>query len=996
MKTQISNNSFQTGKDYSGVYLQQGRMITDADWNELTDIEKARLSSALADLVDGGAPRGSDGLRIIADPEGSTNVCIQPGRLYAEGVSAELRAAENVSIDKQPDYPLQAVYSGQNLHLYADIWERTVTALEDASLMDPGLHGADTATRTQTMLQVKWSPSSGGNALDPRDTKLNPALGNGELKLRLALITGSADSCDPCASQANVDERIGNYLFRVEVHQYDASTKILTLKWSRDNGAEACRVDEMPTGFNQGPWVWEFYSDETERLVGNHFAPNAKNLRGLLRETFTVPTGGSEPKTYVRQWDGYLTIDLNTLSSPSHILNGMDRGVPLAQGAAASASHGRVSVSDGIISINLERMELHLQTKERGFVPGDYWLTTVRESVQVSGQYVLPAMDDLSVPTTGATPSGIRHHYLYLGEIGINKRLVDQGDSFRRQMAFPPLTDIRAADVGFSNTCSGLYGSAENLQQALDTLCSIDAGDIAYPLPGCKGRQETVRQQLAQALDPDEDGKLDVQHALDTLLCHLNADSLPVNKLDAGLCTDLRIDEVITVQDALNVLCTKSSGGCSVVVRSSSHLVLLLDEFSKQDEAQDLWLCLPAGTYELPASIFISGKRSLRISGQSQEAVQLSFGGSRLALEADEVVLENFSLTFTRGDGQLAISAGTSTTHGCSLGRMSTTDTGPAIVSVSGQGSAECRLLWENNILSSMARKTTSSGATWIDTLGPGNIAIKEGLGALSGVELLENKEAYDRAVKAVAQEIIKLPYAERTNWKTNLEAVAAPQRLALSRVKKSGAASLITILAHDVPLKHEVVTAVEELVAVWIRYMPAYAMRLESAKVGGQLSKNNVSGWLLLANGISGYQHPDVAVVGSTVDGDVIESGGEDLYIQGNWLEGVKANLPSESLNGQNRLTQQVSGYGRLFFKGNTLEQGLNSIAAAHFIGEGNTWNRENEEEPLGSVIGHRGVFSGNLLTFDSDLLWLTSTIRKDRVVSTGNLGVSLASSIS
>nr|WP_320010953.1 DUF6519 domain-containing protein [uncultured Desulfobulbus sp.] len=993
MKTQISNNSFQADKNYSGVYLQQGRMITDADWNELTDIEKTRLHSALADLVAGGAPRGSYGLRIIADPEGSTNVYIQPGRLYAEGVPAELRADAKLSIDKQPDYPLQADFSGQSLHLYADIWERSMTALEDESLMDPGLHGADTATRTQTMLQVKWSPSSGSNALDPRDAKLNPAQGSGELKLRLALITGSADSCDPCASQANVDERIGNYLFRVEVHHYDASTNILTLKWSRDNGSEACRLDGMPPGFNQGPWVWEFYSDETEQLLGNHFAPNAKNMRGLLRETFTVPTGASEPKTYVRQWDGYLTIDLKTLSNPTHILNGMDRGVPLAQGAAASASHGRVSVSDGILSINLERMELHLQTKERQFVPGDYWLATVRESVQVSGQYVLPAMDGLTEPATGATPCGIRHHYLYLGEIGINKRLIDQGDAFMRRMSFPPLTNIQAEDIGFSNTCSGLYGSAENLQQALDTLCSIDASDIAYPMPVCTGGEVTVRQRLTAALDPDDDGKLNVGHALDTLLCRLKADSLPVNKLDSDLCTDLKIDEVVTVQDALKVLCSKSSDGCAVVVRSSSHFVLLLEEFSKQDDAQDLWLCLPAGTYELPVSLTISGKRSLRISGQAQEAVHVSFGGSHLTLVADEVVLENLTLNFTSGNGQLVLSTGLSTTRGCSFGRTSTTENGPAMVTLGGQGSSTCRLHWEHNTFAATARKSTDSGATWLDTLGAGNIAIKKGLGLLSNAALLENTVAYDKAVHAVAKEIIKLPQAERTVWKNNLVTVSAPQRLALAGVKRVGAASLIATLGNEKPSTLEVVTAVKELVAVWIQYQPAYALRLESAKVGGLLNKNEFSGWLLLANGVSGYHPPRVAVVGSTVDGDVVESSGEDLYIEDNSLAGIKANLPSGSLNGQNRLTQQVSGYGRIFFKGNTLEQGLNSLVAAHFLGEGNTWNRENEAEPLGSVIGHRGVFNGNLVEFDADALWVTSTIRKDRVISSGNLGVNLAS---
>ena len=42
MKTQISRDSFNSDKRYSGVYLQQGRMITDADWNEETEISRRR------------------------------------------------------------------------------------------------------------------------------------------------------------------------------------------------------------------------------------------------------------------------------------------------------------------------------------------------------------------------------------------------------------------------------------------------------------------------------------------------------------------------------------------------------------------------------------------------------------------------------------------------------------------------------------------------------------------------------------------------------------------------------------------------------------------------------------------------------------------------------------------------------------------------------------------------------------------------------------------
>ncbi|MCB1126224.1 MAG: hypothetical protein KDM81_06995, partial [Verrucomicrobiae bacterium] len=412
MKTQISRDSFQPDAPYSGVYLQQGRMILDADWNELSDLQKARLVAALRDAITGGAPR-VDGLRLVAVPDNSTNIRIQPGRLYVDGVPARLDADAPLPIDQQPDYPIQSTFTAQSIRLYADVWERTVTALERSELMDAALHGADTATRTRTMLQIKWC----ANTINPLDPATNPPLGDAPLTLKLRQISSSGDKCDPCASQVDVDKRLGNYLFRVEVHDLDGNS--LTLKWSRDNGAEACRTDALPPGFNQGPYVWEFFDDDTERLLGNHFASSPLKLRGLIKEECVTPSDAQEPQQYVRQWDGYLRINLATGE-----VSGRDGGVALTSGTVDSDAQGRVNLTAGVLLVNLELTEIRLDTTGRRFVPGDYWQAGVREARHTSGDTVLDA----------EPPRGVRHHYLFLGEIGINKKLVAQDDAFRRRM----------------------------------------------------------------------------------------------------------------------------------------------------------------------------------------------------------------------------------------------------------------------------------------------------------------------------------------------------------------------------------------------------------------------------------------------------------------------------------------------------------------------------------------------------------------------------------
>ena len=56
MKTQISRASFNAANNYSGVYQQMGRMVTDADWNELTEVIKFQMMDTLQDVIGSGTP----------------------------------------------------------------------------------------------------------------------------------------------------------------------------------------------------------------------------------------------------------------------------------------------------------------------------------------------------------------------------------------------------------------------------------------------------------------------------------------------------------------------------------------------------------------------------------------------------------------------------------------------------------------------------------------------------------------------------------------------------------------------------------------------------------------------------------------------------------------------------------------------------------------------------------------------------------------------------
>lgn len=1014
MKTQISRDTHQPTSEYSGVYLQQGRMILDADWNELTDIHKARLVNALRDVLSGtiagkdsgigGAPR-EGGLHISADPAGSNNIRIEPGVLYVEGVPARLPGDTPIAVNAQPEYPLDADYDGRNLHLYADVWERSIGALEQSTLLDAALHGADTATRTRTMLQVKWCPT----AMDPMDATVNPPLGDGPLTLTLLKIASSGDACDPCASQVEVDERIGNYLFRVEVHDYDANSGELILKWSRDNGAEAASATAMPDGFDQGDWVWEFYDQDTERLLGNQFATGIGKLRGLLQPNATLPAGADEPKTFVRQWDGYLHIDL----SDGSIIEGRDRGADLTVGELSDPSHGRVVLEGGVLHINLELFELALDSNGSTFVPGDYWLAPVREAAHDSGDVVLDT----------EPPRGIRHYYLRLASLDNGGRLEPEDDAFRRSLSFPPLSDLRALDVGIDNNCPGLYGDADNLQHALDQLCVIGADDIAYPVPDCgPPGGNHLKDKLLAVLDPDADSQLTVQGALDAilcelnahqlpyqvpactdgslrdllglaagpadlgavmdlLLCELNADRVPLDKTDPALCPDLQTDGVDTVQDALRMLCDRTGGSCPTKVSSPDQLRPLLDGFA-ESAATDLWLCLGPGDYDLGKGTEVQGKRSIRITGAgsgsvsirlSSESFEIAGRGTvhapALAMTATQVTLEGLSFGLGTGQSHLLLTCGQLKIEDCRFERLAAKlgEAQYSMVSVVAPEQGDCDLRIRDCRFDARYRVSTlkqlgleQAGVTEASVLGKSFIELMKARG--SG-----DKAVIDPALSDTADKVLTMSFRQRSAWATGIAPVIekGPAKVP---VIKAGAKDQAHASAADITRRKrsarklasaEMAAALKdpgadaamlakgigELIAKAVSLAPDCALRLGSPRVGGLIASSDLDGWLLLASeeGATVVNQDDID---QDFDGSPIKSVGRDLDLNGNKIAGVDMVLLPDESDGEGSLLKPISAYNRLSWNNNRITENPDNeeqnLAAKTWIVQGNDLGSE------------------------------------------------------
>jgi hypothetical protein len=454
MKADITRDTFDPGRNFLRVLMQQGRVFLDADWNEQASILIHYMQRLAADVIGphGGTDADSFLVTLTDGMDSYEDLKIGKGRYYVQGLICENLPPDGAGEVTLADQPYSSSRNSRNLPdppyvVYLDVWERAVTFIEDEEIAEVALNGPDTAARTRLVWQVKvLHLEATGAADDPVQAFLDDTASYDKFLRALAASgvrerggatlaakakdrpgTGVEDACilSPDARYRGLE----NQLYRVEIHgpgpAQDASKRDgaapdgpATFKWSRENGSVAFAIegiaDRVVTlahaprdrryGLKAGDWVEVVdddyaLSDTPEPLLRvESFDPIE---RAVTLSDSPAPGRGRDPLGHplLRRWDQRVT--------PAKADPASQQGV-----IAVSAAKDRevwLELEDGV------QVRFEAGGEYRA---GDYWLIPARVDARDTspngdgepGNILWPEGQSLA-------PHGVRHAYAPLAVV---------------------------------------------------------------------------------------------------------------------------------------------------------------------------------------------------------------------------------------------------------------------------------------------------------------------------------------------------------------------------------------------------------------------------------------------------------------------------------------------------------------------------------------------------------------------------------------------------
>jgi hypothetical protein len=425
MNGDFSRVTFDPGKHYSSVLLQQGRVQLDADANEQAAIWLHHLRSALADIIGPYGGPAADSFKVTPKPGAKkgelADLLVGPGHYYVDGILCE-NAADGASYLRQPDlfprdgeYPLPTAFP---FIVYLRVHERLVNAVQDPAIREVALgdNGPDTAARDQVVWQVLTATTIPGTThkVDAKSTAQSvrdawvtqPAKGTA-IKARGK--QPSPQNYDPCITSPAARYRgAENQLYRVEIHT-GGEAGTATFKWSRDNGSVILPVSDISsdevtvTTLGRDPSLGLAAGDWVEIVDDRYFArPGPDPLRlvksvdpvNMLVKLDAAPAGGTgrnrDLHPFLRRWDQQVAVPATA-------------GPPLADDNALlvvekDAADAFIDLEDGV--------QVQFQASGGSYARGDYWLIPARTA---TGDVEWPRIPGTTSPAE-RPPDGVAEH----------------------------------------------------------------------------------------------------------------------------------------------------------------------------------------------------------------------------------------------------------------------------------------------------------------------------------------------------------------------------------------------------------------------------------------------------------------------------------------------------------------------------------------------------------------------------------------------------------
>lgn len=471
MKGDFSRDTFDPGKHFSRVLMQQGRVQLDADWNEQNAILLHYLRTLAKDILGPHAgPVDDRGFEILfltekankdeieqkiktfepsearqkslMDALRNQDILIGPGRYYVEGVLVENERAilytEQLGSGSENQLPLQEIQDCQkdkdrDLLFYLDVWERHISYVEDEDIREVALGGPDTCSRSKVVWQVKvlLGDSLSCNSLDndPHGRCRLPPLGNGKLRARARHDDPDADQLCVISPESRY-RGAENQLYRVEVHKGGRATDNetgATFKWSRDNGSVTFPIRELAgtkvtlehlgrnqhLGLKPGDWV-EFMDERI--AMGKYVGPLAKVeivTRSELSITVSFPDETALP-SYTEAEIENLYPFLRRWDHAGDVAT-FGGALPIIETstAASRSETGWVELEDGVLVQFVKN-----KGEDPEYRAGDYWLIPARvatgeiewpDELEPNGKSKRD--EDNNIIPAAVQPHGPRHYY---------------------------------------------------------------------------------------------------------------------------------------------------------------------------------------------------------------------------------------------------------------------------------------------------------------------------------------------------------------------------------------------------------------------------------------------------------------------------------------------------------------------------------------------------------------------------------------------------------